>query len=242
MREVRKSVKRKLVSESSESDSEESVFSSGEQSPKRRRETEDSENETEDDADKTLRVSTSATSDKATNNNTDVIADIDQYCASGEETQPLTRNTDNWMELASGLTREEKQSISDKFSAELRLLSTGDTKGGSRHPNHYHFLQGPQEMSTTRLLLKGTVVIKVINNMGINLTLSLAFIIKGMNEVERMQSELKDFIDNSDFKLLADWGDCMKSRDNTGHIAKEPECKPDISRISLPYLLYLTSS
>ena len=63
-----------------------------------------------------------------------------------------------------------------------------------------------------------------------------------MIEFERMQSELKDFINNSDFKLLADWEDCVKSRDVTGHIEKEPECKPDISRNTLPYLLYLTSS
>ena len=59
---------------------------------------------------------------------------------------------------------------------------------------------------------------------------------------ERMQCELKDFIDTSDFKLPADWEDCVKSRVNTGHRAKEPERKPDTSSNTMPYLLYLTSS
>ena len=242
MREVRKSVKRKLISDTSDSDSEESVFSSGEQSPKRRRDTEDSELETEDDADKTIRVSTSTTNDTPTNNNTDVIADIDQYCASGEETQPLTKDTDNWMKLASGLTREEKQSISDKFSAELRLLSAGDSQRSSLHHNHNYFLQGPQKTSTTRLWLKGTVLIKVTTNQGFSMTLTLTFIIKGQNESEKRPCELKDFNYTSDFKTPADWEGCVESKVITGQSAKEPECKPDISRNILSYLLYLTSS
>ena len=67
----------------------------------------------------------SANEDRA-NNNSDVLADIDSFCASDKETKPLVKEDVNWMTLAKKLSRKEKESISERFSAELRLLSTGE--------------------------------------------------------------------------------------------------------------------
>ena len=121
MREVKKSVKRKLVSESEEDDSDTAESSMDDRSPKRKRETENEDTEAEDDNDKTMLVESTSAGQSSTNNNSDVLVDIDCFCESGDETQPIHAQRENWMKMASKLTREEKQS----FSAELRLLSLG---------------------------------------------------------------------------------------------------------------------
>ena len=94
MREVKKSVKRKLVSESDEDDSEDSYSSENAMSPKRRRDTE-SDEVSGDEGDRTLVTETGSVNEDGGNNNSDVLADIDSFCASDKETQPLVKGDVN---------------------------------------------------------------------------------------------------------------------------------------------------
>merc|ERR1711911_129439 len=72
-----------------------------------------------EDPDKTMTMETD-------NNNPDVLKDIDSFLASSsEETAPLVSDNSNWMHLAKRLNREERESVSKRFSEELRLLSSG---------------------------------------------------------------------------------------------------------------------
>ena len=112
MREVKKSVKRKLVSESEEDDSDMAESSMDDRSSKRKRETESEDTEAEDDNDKTMLVESTSAGQSSTNNNSDVLVDIDHFCKSGDETQPIHGQRENWMKMASKLTREEKQTTS----------------------------------------------------------------------------------------------------------------------------------
>ena len=71
-----------------------------------------------EDPDKTLTM-------EVDNNNPDVIKEIDSFLASSsEETAPLVSDNSNWMHMAKRLNREERESVSKRFSEELRLLSS----------------------------------------------------------------------------------------------------------------------
>ena len=61
------------------------------------------------------------------NNNPDnVMKDIDSLLASSsEETEPFVHDNANWMQMAKKLNQEERSSVSERFSAELRLMSSG---------------------------------------------------------------------------------------------------------------------
>ena len=99
-----------------------------------------SSSSSEEDHDKTM------TMDVDNNNPDNVLKDIDSLLASSsEETEPLVRDNSNWMQQAKKLNREERQSVSDRFSAELRLMSSGHTSSGyvKENAKGHYYLQGP---------------------------------------------------------------------------------------------------
>ena len=160
MREVKKSVKRKLVSESDEEDSDDSYSSDNVLSPKRRKNTE-SDEASGDEGDRTLVTEKGSAEEDGVNNNSDVIADIDSICGSDQETKPLVKDDVNWMTLAKKLSRKEKESISERFSNELRLLSTGEWLMGLCVTMIYVMLLQVLQTVRNQLQRKRTTVFKV---------------------------------------------------------------------------------
>ena len=102
-------------------------------------------------------VESTSAGQSSTNNISDVLVDIDHFCKSGDETQPIHGQRENWMKMA----REEKQSISDRFSAELRLLSSGELLKDGRIQSCTFIFQVQLRTWELLLLLRITIVIKV---------------------------------------------------------------------------------
>merc|ERR1711894_450328 len=102
------------------------------------------------------------------NNNPDVLKDIDSFLASSsEETAPLASDNSNWMHLAKRLNREERESVSKRFSEELGLLSSGLLKEkGFR--NAMSLFQVPQ---MTQLQLAAMLMMKTLKvNQDVNVS------------------------------------------------------------------------
>ena len=106
-------------------------------------------------------VESTSAGQSSTNNISDVLVDIDHFCKSGDETQPIHGQRENWMKMTSKLTREEKQSILDRFSVELRLLSSGELLKDGRIQSCTFIFQVQLRTWEPLLLLRITIVIKV---------------------------------------------------------------------------------